>query len=263
MREHEEGELLDCARDLVNTYNIDIQEVPIEGYYYETEKLAEYFKIIRTLQNTKIDDPGLSESQSYQRLYQVYNAPMHGLDKAIEEGVLPKNEEVLYKALNQVRPWQQESLVEASYEIAVNSEEYSLTALAALTKDVVVLAATRETTVLLNLLAAGGIPEEPPQYIFKWEVDTLLEQRAQKFVSDFNRLFNESLPMPCSGNAEAYYSSDNIFKAIGRCVCIGIDPETNLYYHWAIAEKNYEVIVNEFWDNELRTTEWYKSKMYK
>lgn len=60
-------------------------------------------------------------------------------------------------------------------------------ALAALSKDPVVLAACRESVVLYAFLPPGSAynPEEPE---YRWQVDPLIEQRATKFVRTFNQL---------------------------------------------------------------------------
>ncbi|HEY2909637.1 MAG TPA: hypothetical protein VGI99_05300, partial [Gemmataceae bacterium] len=72
MKRHERGELLKCARETANALSVPAADVPIEGYYAEDEKLTEYFRLVRCLQQVpwsrQLDVAGLS---SFQRLKQV------------------------------------------------------------------------------------------------------------------------------------------------------------------------------------------------
>ncbi len=51
MKQHERGELLGCARRVAEALHVTPADVPVEGYYAEDERLTEYFRLVRALQD--------------------------------------------------------------------------------------------------------------------------------------------------------------------------------------------------------------------
>jgi hypothetical protein len=84
-----------------------------------------------------------------------------------------------------------------------------------------------------------------------------------QFVSTFNTLFNEDLPVPNEMNAGFYYNAADLWGVVGRCVRLGYDDtaEPLRHYHWAIKMDGSEVVVEDFWDTEIWTTERYAQNM--
>jgi hypothetical protein len=159
--------------------------------------------------------------------------------------------------------WTVENLTSAAYARAAASSEFSLVALAALSRDAVVLCALRESVVLYAYALGGSAMREEPHYV--WEVDEVIQQRAAQFVETFNRLFDEHLPSPMPENAEAYWTACKEWKVLGRCVRIGFDDRVRpvRHYHWAIdQDAQYRAKVTEFWDTEILTTERYRAKLH-
>jgi hypothetical protein len=50
MKRHEQDELLRCARETASSLSVAAADVPIERYYSEDERLTDYFRLVRSLQ---------------------------------------------------------------------------------------------------------------------------------------------------------------------------------------------------------------------
>jgi len=260
VKAHERTELLACAQATADTLRVSPADVPIEGYYTEDAELTRYFRLIRALQ--KVPRNRESELQShdgYARLRQVTGSRLFG-PSSNENSLLPAGSDCLTIALGHTFPsWTIETITDEAHEVAVQSDDYSLVALAALSRDLVVLAALRESVVLYAMAMAGCAMIEQPQY--DWQVDTELSIRASRFIAEFNDLFSEALPEPTPSNAETFWSVCQTWKVIGRCVRIGLDDsiEPVKHYHWAIDyDSRYNLMVKDFWDTEIWTTERYR-----
>jgi len=113
------------------------------------------------------------------------------------------------------------NLTNRAYECASGSSDFSLVALAALSRDPVVLTALRESVILYLVAVLGLSVESEPKYV--WEVDEIIQRRAAQFVETFNELFGERLPRPAPENAKDFWKASKEWKIIGRCVRIGFD----------------------------------------
>jgi hypothetical protein len=260
MKTHERGELLICARETANALSVAPADVPIEGYYTEDEGLTEYFRLVRALQGLSSDrSKEVADLKGFQRLRQVTASRIFG--NASGSGLLPGGKDALTIAMESTSPnWSIDRLTQAADEYALSSDDYSLVALAALSRDAVVLAALRESVVLYAMCMAG-CSAEPVQYEYVWAVDAVIQSRAIHFVQEFNQLLNESLPLPTAENAKTFWNAADESKLVGRCVRIGFDQtiESIQHYHWAIDyDGEHNLMVKDFWDGELWTTARYR-----
>jgi hypothetical protein len=124
-----------------------------------------------------------------------------------------------------------------------------------------VLCALRESVVLYAAVMVGGAAAVPYEYV--WNVDDVVEARAKKFVETFNHLFHERLPEPIADNANGFWIACNEWKCLGRCVRIGFNDAVHppKQYHWAIdRNEQRKLVVKDFWDDEVWTTERYSKK---
>jgi hypothetical protein len=262
MKRHEQKELLLCAREIAAKLAVKPANVPIEGYYYESEELTEYFRLVRALQRVpKSRESELQSAASFSRLKQVVTSPIFGTP--LEQGyLLPAGKDPLAVALEQTSPkWEIGALTEAAYQCAVGGDDFSLVGLAALARDPVVLCALRESVVLYAAVMVGGAAAVPYEYV--WNVDDVVEARAKKFVETFNHLFHERLPEPIADNANGFWIACNEWKCLGRCVRIGFNDAVHppKQYHWAIdRNEQRKLVVKDFWDDEVWTTERYSKK---
>jgi hypothetical protein len=264
MKRHERGELLMCARRVAEALQAPPADVPVEGYYAEDERLTEYFRLVRALQEVDEGKTSLVDSLSeFQRLRDVTSAPLYGRPK-YKGKLLPVGRDALTQALIDTSPnWTVESLTAAAYNIAHELDEISLVGLAASIKDAVVLTALRESVVLYAEVVTGAISlPQPPEYV--WAVDKDLARQARRFIDTFNTLFGEFLPPPDPTQAERYWRAYDDNEILGRCVRLGYDnsilPIRN--YHWAICcAADGGFAVQEFWNHELWTTTRYRSAL--
>jgi hypothetical protein len=264
MKRHERVELLRCARETASALRIAPADVPIEGYYAEDAELTEYFRLVRALQTVPEDRKAqVCQLEGFNRLRRVTESSIFG-SPCCGGYLLPAGKDALSVALERSFPlWTVDNLTKLAFECAAESSDFSLVALAALSKDPVTIAALRESVVLYAAVAVGCAGFREPEYEYVWQVDDIIQDRALRFVDCFNALFAEHLPRPGVEHAKEYWEASDEWKIIGRCVRIGFDDSVIpvRHYHWAIDRDNrYKPIVTEFWDNELWTTARYREE---
>jgi len=263
IKRHERGELLKCAEQIAADLSLAPADVPVEGYYTEDASLTRYFKIMRALQLQSEDRAAeIKDTGALGRLRQVTESPIYGVPQG-DPTLLKRARDALYDALDATTDDRSvETIVSAAHESATNSNECSLVALGALARDAVVITALRESVVLYAGVVVLGIPSTPK---YEWHVDPIVEERARHFVETFNSLFAESLPRPCPRNAARFGEACDLEAVLGRCVLIAIDDsqKTLRYYHWAIdANSNSQLLVRDFWDTKIWTTDRYRKKWW-
>jgi hypothetical protein len=261
IKPHEREALLDCARRVSSDLRVSPSDVSIEGYYIEDEALTEYFRLIRALRAEPPDRrQELADTSSLDRLQEVTSSKIYGRT-TIGEKLLPAGSDPLSEALEKTIPnWTVKNLTQTAYECAKNSDDYSLVALAALSQDPIVLTALRESVVLYAVPVPLAAFTDEPEYVYVWSVDPIIEERAKKFVTTFNELFNERLPAPDAANAAFFYNASDLWSVLGRCVRLGYDDSVDpvRHYHWGIKRgEDFNLRVEEFWDTVLWTTEQY------
>ena len=258
MMGHERGELLECARALTRALEISPATVPVEGYYGQDPALTEYFHLLRALQSVdKSRVPDAAGSPEFRRLREIASARLYGYPQDLGK-LLPVGRDPLSQALLETQPnWTVKQLTSVAADRALSWDDFSLVGLASKIRDPVVLAALRESVVLY----AEAVPFcDPPLRQFTWDVDHDLINQATRFVTEFNSLFDDNLPLPTAAAAELYWHAYNESSILGRCVRLGYDPphQPIRHYHWGICLSGDELIVQEFWHPEVWTTERYR-----
>jgi hypothetical protein len=166
----------------------------------------------------------------------------------------------LEQAVAETSHWSVQTLMERARKIAVESGDMSLVGLACIARDPVSVTALRESVVLYAERGYHPRPSAAPVPKYLWKVDAEVAERAERFVTAFNAALSEELPDPIADNADVYFDSVQEWKVAGRCVEIGTSsgPKPR-HYHWAIARQSEEeLVVREFWHDELWTTERYR-----
>ena len=263
MKQYEEGTLLDCAEEVAAQLKVGPANVPIEGYYTETEALTRYFRLVRALQATPPFRAGeISSLESYARLQDLLGSPLFG-PRPGPSSLLPSRIDSLASALLKTAPedWQLEGLVDLAFQFSNESDDISLVGLASLAQDPVVLASLRETVALYAVAAGCAMEREPP--VYEWRVDPAIEGRANALVAEFNRLIPYPLPEPSPSNAATFYNASNPYGVVGRCIRIGYDPQAEpvRHYHWAVdLDSRGQLSARDFWDEEFWTTAMYRER---
>ncbi|MCC6699747.1 MAG: hypothetical protein IT365_29255 [Candidatus Hydrogenedentes bacterium] len=264
MKRHERGELLECARCVADALQIAPADVPIEGYYVEDQELTEYFQLVRALQGVDRSRASVvSALPQFHRLQSVTSSPIFGRSQ-YATSLLPASRDPLADALVDTFPeWNVHLLTKTAASIAHAHNDFSLVGLAARARDAVLLAAARESVVLYADAAAMAARIRPTiEYV--WQVDSDTASAAGRFVSEFNVICNESLPLPTPSNAEHYWHAHRANDILGRCVRLGFDDSTKpvRHYHWGIyTSPDGVLMVQEFWHTETWTTERYRTAL--
>lgn len=256
---HEAGELLECARHVAAELGVGAGPGPVQGYYDDSPRLAEYFQLMRALQDQpKRARRTVEALPEFRRLVDVSSAPIYGFARANTRKLLPRRMDALTAALTGAHNWQVDPIMRAAFREAETNGDISLVGLAALANDAVALTAVRESALLYAELGVLSRSVAPPGY--SWHVSPEIEHRAVAFVQSFNALYDADLPLPAPGAAERLYGAAEQNHVIGRCVMIGTKPwGWRRHYHWAIqATPTGTLGVHDFWDHDLWTTERYR-----
>jgi hypothetical protein len=252
---------------VANKLDLNVLEIPVEGYYTETPELTEYFLTMRTLQGVHNNERRkVANLTQYPRLLEITSAPLYGCAK-FGNHILPTGRDPLSQALiDHNLGWSVNKLTESAYLAAKKYDDYSLVGLCARVKDPVLLAATRESTVLyaefVELISCAPIGTPPIEYT--WSVNEDLAHQAQRFINTFIELFQDHLPQASAESAQDYWMAHLENEIGGRCVAIGsVHNLKKRIYHWAIdIDFHGKYIVRDFWDQEKWTTERYRNEMY-
>ncbi|MBM3290325.1 MAG: hypothetical protein FJY92_09255 [Candidatus Hydrogenedentes bacterium] len=264
IKPHERGELLDCARRVADALHLVPARGPVEGYYAEDPALTEYFQTVRALQGADGESrPAVSSLAAFQRLIEVMASPIFGRAQRTDR-LLPSTRDPLTQALAKAYPtWDVPGLTADAAQVALASNDYSLVGLAARARDPVLIAATRESTVLYADAPAMASRVRPTiEYV--WDVEPDLADAAGRFVAEFNALFRETLPAPRPAGAEHYWHAHGMNTVLGRCVRIGTETGVTppQHYHWGICLGDGEdLVVHDFWDKSLWTTQRFRATL--
>ena len=163
----ETEEFLPLAKCLLEKCNVTLDELknyPIEGYYYETENLSLYFKILRNLQHNKNVIEKLVDCEELEQFKKICNNDLFGLEDPKGrggEGPLKRRYDILTRTMenlgvfpdqnNVPRPWTIDRIMKGL------STEYgnrtNLVELAYLTGDPRCLCAGAESNSLYRMFA--------------------------------------------------------------------------------------------------------------
>jgi hypothetical protein len=264
MELHEAEVLLPSARVVAKTLGVVPRGQPIEGYYSESAELAEYFGLIRGLQETHPRRRAeVRHMPEFRRLLQVCSARIFGY-RQVDSGLLPVGHDSLSEAL-QLRTgiWEMTALINEASAVAKAKGDYSLVGLAAWVKDAVCITAARESIVLYAEMVLVS-DEILPDRKYEWNVSVELSEGANRFIEEYNGLFSSRLPTAKPENAQDYFEACQGNRVGGRCVRIGSDNSASpvMHYHWKIDEsEDGSYAATSFWSHEIWTSERYREEL--
>lgn len=268
MKEFESAFLLPQVEVIAAKLEVSEANVPIEGYYGELETLTRYFKLMRALQGvSESSEPLVRDLPEFEKIWEVTNSPIFG--KPVRNGMLlPQGRDPLSQALKDTKEsgWEAQKIISEAYKVVMDSNDFSLVGLAIRLKDSIAITALRESVILYAEKFEMGFYQGPKiEYI--WKVDDEFAEIASRFIEEFNGLLpkdsyiRNGIPKAERQNAGQFYSSFVKNETLGRCANLGHDRSSpKQYYHWAITQQDNELVLDEFWDTELWTTENYKSR---
>ena len=263
IKPHERGELREAAVCVAQDLGVGPADLPVGGYYAEDRLLTEYYGLVRSLQGVPEERRcDIRHNEAYLRLKTVSESPIFGTPARCGY-VLERGRDPLYCALEAATEFDVKALTREAHDIATETNCFSLGGLAALSKDAVVLAALRESTVLYTFPAILRVPENLRRVRYAWTVDSELEERARHFVNTFNHLFGESLPAPYERNARCFWEACDLDSVAGRCTRLAVNDsrKRNRYYYWAVEGSEAEPLaIRDFWAPDIWTTYRYRAE---
>lgn len=247
MKAFEVSTLLPLARRIDRGVGGPIPDVPVEGYYTESNELREYFTIVRKLQNTEAGKVPADALADLSTLSRVLSSRAFGRIQQTT-AALPLLSNPLNAALLRVPEWTIDNLMSASIA-ALQDSDACLVSVAIQTADPVCVCATRETLALELLLAAGLTSRAT------WGVSPAVAQRAQKLIETLRADTGIVLPQAVPESADVYWAAAQTAETNGRCVAIGqAEMRPDPYYHWRIEGEGATAKVIDFWDDHIVTT---------
>lgn len=253
MKEHETKVLLPLAREAAQALGLKKEDVPIEGYYYETPELSEYFRLIRSLQSTSLrKPPDGSTHKALTELRRVLSS------RAFSRSVLgdtkgnsiPQFTSPLHEALESIPEYSIDAITERAVS-CVREEDSSIVAVACATGDAVALCAARESVPLI-LSVSSDIHH--PVIEYEWTVRDEVRRVAERFLRALSEATSIDLPPATRESAKSYWHASQKADLDGRCIAIA-NRELRGFYHWYINGRRDAARVVDFWSPELWTTQ--------
>jgi hypothetical protein len=270
MKKYETKYLLPLVIELFKKLAITQKEYPIEGYYYESEELKNYFNYIKTFQQVSIKyKKDIQNMLGYKKLTELYCSGLYGKYE-YKNNILPQIKDPIYYALESlsVENWNVKNIINEAFTIINDIGNTTIIGLGIALKNPVIVTALRESVVLYPDFYCTGVPDFTIKYINKyiWNVSKEIENLANTIIETFNGICKYKIPKAIEKNAKIYFEEFSSNPINLRCVRIGYDDFSGKNYHWAIKNQkyltsNYKFI--EFWDKNLWTTENAKNDLFK
>jgi hypothetical protein len=248
MPKFEVGILLPQALQLLEKSNINketLLDYPIEGYYYKSAALREYFTIIRNLQhNEEICKKIAKRVPELDFLTYYCQNELFGEEKEYPEGIftglIKRRYDILTLLLedssvfnpNEARPWNIPDIMSnlsKHYKGRVNLVE-----LAYLTGNPKCLCGGAESNTLYRMYAAiTGCFYNPQQEVYIWNISKEMEYLGKYLINRYNNLIGSSMVVPNIHN----HLSLNKKCENSRAALLGKILTTGEKYYWII-DKN-------------------------
>jgi hypothetical protein len=271
IKKYETEICLPKAKKFLEKSNINIDELieyPTEGYYYETDDLKLYFKIIRNIQTNKdiwgrfvpcdefeflktkcdndifgiVDPLGRNANAPIKRRYDILTLTMEDTSIFSDHNKSP-------------RPWTIDRIMN-DIGIMYNNRT-NLVELAYLTNNPRCLCCGAETNSLCRMIAGitGSFSmNRHPMLNYIWKVDPDVEALGTRLAVAYNELMeNDVIVAPSLNN----HLSLNKTPKLPRVAILGYVTATNEYYHWILPEYGN---MQELYSKEIITTESYVNK---
>jgi hypothetical protein len=249
-----------------------LKDYPYEGYYYKSEKLRRYFKLIRNLQhNGEVFKNVNVDTEAFKLIKSICDRDIFGTLPSDGVSPLPRRKDIMTICMDKMGGgWTIDSIMSRLDEFKTGNP--NLVELAYLTKNPVCLTSGCETNSLYRMFAlcSGawfGARTKPTVYEYVWLVDKEVEELGIKLATEYNRIFdmfplNEYRQYVGAGLSRRNISSPtpetcaelNRKPETPRVAFLGRNLEDGQNYYW-ILEK--DMTVKELWSSDFITTESY------
>lgn len=251
MKAYEVATLLPLAEAACEALNLSPATVPVEGYYWESEDLERFFRLVRALQSAEMRtvSPGPGE-RAIHRLRTVFSSSAMG---RVEESdyVLPRASSPFGEALRISADWSVDG-VSGEAQHLVRSSDAGLVAVACATGDPIAVCVARESVALTAATELMAVVS--PHFV--WSVSERVVDVAERFVSSLAEATGIVLPKPEAASSRVYGEAAKHAELADRCIMVGARLGTSHpFYHWYIAASRGTLAVRDFWSSEIWTTE--------
>ncbi len=264
----ETGSLLPIVEKLLKDSNIDFSELldyPVEGYYYKSEPLKRFFKIVRNLQeNDVIFDRVLIDSEEFKYIKDITDRELFGKVRSgrreqsgQKPSILPRRYDIIALTMSgedlfevsSTKPWSMENIIKHLDKKFTNTP--NLTELAYLTKDKACLVCAAETNSLYrDFVYISGCSFFPLQKQYIWKVDKDVEDLGRRTVEEYNKIINNGMKiiMPAVDNIQ-FLDTTTEKPRLAR---LGYVEYSGEWYYWTL---NTDGSVTEEYTTQEKTTE--------
>jgi len=261
---YEVRSILPIAEEVLRTSGIsfdELEDYPIEGYYYKSEKLKRYFKIVRNIQeNLNLRGRIKQEEGCFKILKNITDLELFGKVRSDKDdgAILPRRYDILALSARDERAfqiyssnpgWTIPKLVDNLKNHFTNTP--NLVELAYLTGELEPLVCGAETNALFRDLVRTKGMAPPPK---KWEVDKDVERLGGAMVDEYNKRFKLSIVKPTQEN----YKTLSMGPERPRVAIIGQIIQTGDNYFW---RSDLKGSVTDIYTKDFITTETEKKRL--
>lgn len=235
----------------------ELEDFPVEGYYYKSLDLKEYFKVVRNFQdNEKLNNRVNRNSDNFKWLYNYFDNEIWGNEgcERYQKGVFKRKRDVLTNCIESEWGTSLDSRVLSINGIMEKIPNYTtnnlnLVNLAAKTKDERPVCCGAETNALYRATAmiTGcyiSSVDDP------WQVTPELEEFGGEVVDFYNKNFGLEIRKP-SKDGDNYFLSK--IPEVPRVAKLAKILNTNEYYYWIMDQDTKNV--TDLYSSKLITTE--------
>lgn len=251
-----------------------LKDYPVEGYYWESDNLRLYFKILRNLQHNEDVYEKVKDSEELRFLQKVCNNDLFGIEdphRRESKAPLKRRYDILTITMEDIsifpdhdtnaRSWTIERIMAGLKNNYANRA--NLVELAYLTNNPKCLCCGAETNILYRMFAciSGSYSSgSAPIPIYEWKVSSEVEDLGRRITTAYNELLQSEIIV-----APTLENHMKLTKApkLPRVAMLGYVTETNEYYHWILThygdlEEIYSknIITTESYTNSLNEGQW-------
>ena len=126
MKKYETNKILPLLYSIIIELNIELKKYEIEGYYYETKELKDYFTIVKNFKDIKVENiQKFKKYEGYNKLIELFCSGLFG-DYDFNESIIPSIKDTLNISLRDIEKnqYNQENILNYAFELIKNKCYY-------------------------------------------------------------------------------------------------------------------------------------------